>query len=114
MKKLALILSILSVTTGVFGQIDSSGINNNIRYCAQMKDGILVVVDDDNQEISSDVKTDNGTVIRSNGNIIKQDGVTTVLKEGECVNIQGVVVRLTNINTNRKETEAPVTVKQKP
>jgi hypothetical protein len=114
MKKLAFIVFAFSASTAVFGQIDSSGINDNIRYCAQMKDGILVVVDDDNQEISSDVKTDNGTVIRSNGNIVMRDGVTTVLKEGECVNTQGVVVRLTNTNTNRKETESKVTVKQKP
>ena len=114
MKNVALTIILLFMSTFIFAQIDSSNINNNIRYCAQMKDGILVVVDDNDQEISTDVRTDNGTVIKSNGNIVKSDGITTVLKEGECVNTQGVVVRLSKTNTNRKERGSKVTVKQKP
>lgn len=113
MKKLALTLTIFSLSSVAFAQIDSSKINNNIRYCAQMKDGILVVVDEGNQEISSDIRTDNGTVIQSNGNVVQKDGVSTVLKEGECINTQGVVVRLTN-KKEQKTTETKVTAKQKP
>lgn len=113
MKKTALSLTIFSVSSVAFAQIDSGKINNNIRYCAQMKDGIVVVVDEDNQEISSNIRTDNGTVIQSNGNVVQKDGVSTVLKEGECINTQGIVVRLTN-NKEHKTTETKVAAKQQP
>ncbi len=113
MKKLALTLTVFSLSAAAFAQIDSSKSNNNMQYCAQMKDGILVVVDEDNQEISSDIKTENGMVIQSNGNIVKKDGVTTVLKDGECINTQGIVVRLTNTKAT-KQTETKTTAKQKP
>ena len=113
MKTIAFALTAISLSTAAFAQIDSNQINNNIRYCAQMKDGIMVVVDEDNHEINSDIRTDNGTVIQSNGNIVKKDGVTTVLKEGECINTQGIVVRLTDKKA-RKEEGTKVTAKQKP
>jgi hypothetical protein len=113
MKKLTLAITVFSLSSAAFAQVDSSDIHNNIRYCAQMKDGMLVVVDENSNEISSNILTDNGTVIQSNGNIIKKDGVTTVLKEGECINTQGVVVRLTN-KTENKKIETKVTAKQKP
>jgi hypothetical protein len=111
MKNLLPIAFMLALSNTLMSQIDSSSIKNNTRYCAQLKDGILVVVSDDSQEITSDVTTENGTVIKSNGNIVKRDGVTTVLKEGECVNTQGVVVRLTD-NGTRRENDNKVSVKQ--
>ncbi|MFY9308314.1 MAG: DUF6799 domain-containing protein [Bacteroidia bacterium] len=113
MKKLTFAITVLSFSSGAYAQIDSSDIHHNIRYCAQMKDGLMVVVDENNNEISSKILTDNGTVIESNGNIIRKDGVTTALKEGECINTQGIVVRLTN-KTENKKTETKVTAKQKP
>lgn len=97
MKKLILILAVSSISSITFAQTDSSNINKNLRYCAQLKDGILVVVSDQ-KEISSDITTENGTVIKANGNIIKKDGITTVMKDGECIDTQGLMVMADHID----------------
>ncbi len=58
------------------------------KYCAQMKDGLLRVVHD-GQVLTQDVILENGTKIKVDGTIIRKDGTQYVLKEGECVNVEG-------------------------
>ena len=95
MKPSILLLSLFSISSVAFAQVDSSGMNKNQLYCAQLRDGILEVVSDQ-KKITSDIITENGTVIQANGNVIQKDGITKVLKDGECITPQGFKVILVN------------------
>jgi hypothetical protein len=109
MKKLILIPFLSALSISVFAQLDSTKSRTTpIQYCAEYRDGMLVVKGD-NKEITSDITTANGTVIKPNGNIVKKDGVTTILKEGECIDAQGVLVDLItntgNVKTPKQDKE---------
>jgi hypothetical protein len=112
MKKSILMLAILALSSIAFAQVDSSGLNKNIRYCAKLKDGLLVIISDNKQIITSDIITSNGTVIKANGNVIKKDGVTTILKEGECVDAKGFIVGNKNKAKTNKEDQDKAYLKQ--
>ena len=69
--------------------------NNNPKsygsgYCAKMKDGIIVVIYQDNP-ITSDILLDNGATIKPDGTIITKDGNRIMLKDGECINQDGTM-----------------------
>ncbi|MES2590729.1 MAG: DUF6799 domain-containing protein [Bacteroidota bacterium] len=110
MKKSILIIPMLALSSLVFAQTDTSNIKQNLHYCAELRDGILIVVADQ-QEITSDVVTENGTIIKSNGSVMKKDGVTTVLREGECVDTEGIVVKITENKQRRKESDIKMSKK---
>ena len=95
MKEIILVFSIFFCSTFAIAQKDSNRLYRNVRYCAQLKDGLLVIISD-NKQITSDIITANGTTIKANGNVIKKDGVTTYLKEGECIDTRSVMVRNKN------------------
>ena len=59
------------------------------KYCAKLRDGKLVVMHE-GAVLTGDVTLQNGTQIKTDGSIVKQDGQTIVLKEGECVDKSGV------------------------
>ena len=102
MKKSILMFFIFSLTSIGFAQVDSSRINKNRRYCAELKDGLLVIVSD-HKQITSDITTSNGTIIKANGNVIKKNGSTTILNVGECIDTNGLIVRLKNNDKSEKE-----------
>lgn len=60
------------------------------KYCAKMKDGMLVVMHQGNT-LTTDVTLDNGTMIKTDGTVIKKDGSRMMMKEGECVNKSGKI-----------------------
>jgi len=103
MKKVILLLTIVSSSSAVFAQADLND-KKNRQYCAELKDGLLVVIADE-KIITSDITTDNGTIIQANGNIIQKDGITTVLKDGECIDTQGLIVDRTNDENPGNEIE---------
>jgi hypothetical protein len=53
-------------------------------YCGRMVDGKMTVVYH-GAAITSDVKLDDGTVLKPDGNVLRPDGSTFVLKDGECI-----------------------------
>lgn len=58
------------------------------QYCAEIRDGRLVVVFQ-GSVLTSNITLDNGAQIKTDGTIIKEDGTTTVLKQGECIGKDG-------------------------
>ncbi|HXU26739.1 MAG TPA: DUF6799 domain-containing protein [Bacteroidia bacterium] len=69
--------------------------NNNPKsfgssYCAKIKDGVIVVIYQDNP-ITSDILLDNGATIKPDGTILTKDGNRIMLKDGECINQDGTM-----------------------
>lgn len=58
------------------------------KFCAKMINGKTVVMHND-KELTSDFTASSGVKIKTDGTVIKKDGSTLMLKEGECVNTQG-------------------------
>jgi hypothetical protein len=65
--------------------------DNNKKYCCKKKDGKVTVMHD-GSALKSDATLDNGTTIKTDGTVIKKDGSKVMLKEGECVNMDGKIV----------------------
>lgn len=73
------------------------------RYCAKLKDGRVVMVSGQ-REISNDITLANGTKIKTEGPVVeKKDGTTKTLKEGECVDAQGNIVKAKADDKFKKE-----------
>lgn len=87
MKKLMLIAA-CAFSVMVFAGND---LNHPDKYCAHMKDGRLVVMHE-GKALTSDVTLSNGTVVKMDGTVIKKDGTRTMLKEWECVDLDGKVM----------------------
>lgn len=60
------------------------------QYCAQMRDGKMIVLFE-GKEISGDVFLKNGTTVKPDGTIISKDGVRMNLKEGQCIDQFGSI-----------------------
>src|SRR3954471_2410505 len=61
------------------------------KYCAKKKDGKITVMHE-GSALKSDATLDNGTMVKTDGTVIKKDGSKVMLKEGECVNMEGKIV----------------------
>lgn len=60
------------------------------QYCAQMRDGKMIVLFE-GKEITGDVFLKNGSTIKPDGTVISKDGVRFSLKEGQCIDQNGLV-----------------------
>ena len=78
------LINILNVTANTN---DNSQSQN---YCAKLKDGVIVVMYQDNP-ITSDVLLDNGSVVKPDGTIVTKDGNKINLKDGECIDKSGAI-----------------------
>lgn len=96
---------ILFLIATIFSAQLLAGNNNNSsthnKYCTEMKDGKMVVKHE-GKVLDEDQTLSNGTVIKTDGTVIKKDGSRTMLKEGECVDMDGKVV---NKKKAKKEKE---------
>jgi hypothetical protein len=84
MKKNPILVKVCLLTTLSLSASGNSQKHNGGEYCAKVKDGKLYVVHHGKQ-ITKDVRLSNGTIIKSNGIVIKRDGSSMVLKDGECM-----------------------------
>jgi hypothetical protein len=98
MKKAGILLGGLLLSAGLFAQSGES--DSTKRYCAKLMDGIVIMTEEGKQ-VSQEVTLSNGTVIKSDGTITKKDGSKIFLKDGECVDKDGNVVK--GVAWNRKE-----------
>jgi|SRR5882757_172634 len=64
--------------------------NHPDKYCAKLKDGKKTIMHE-GTAITSEVTLNNGARIQLDGTIIKSDGSTTMLQEGECISKDGVI-----------------------
>lgn len=117
MKKLVLVISAACFSLAAAAQADTSdrqkpgmqdpntGMQSQTseQYCAKVKDGRIVMVSGQ-REISNDITLANGTKIKPAGPIVeKKDGTTKTLKEGECVDAQGNIVKSKSDDKLRKD-----------
>ena len=66
--------------------------NKTSTYCFEAKGEILILTRD-GLPVNNDIKLENGTRITANGRIIKPDGTEKLLKEGECTDINGDLMK---------------------
>ena len=76
-------------------------LNQGQNYCAKLKDGVIVVLYQDNP-ITTDVMLDNGSAIKPDGTIITKDGNKLTLKDGQCVDKSGAIPVKENKQINIK------------
>jgi hypothetical protein len=71
------------------------------KYCVEIKDGKLVVMQED-KIIMEEVTLGNGSRITPEANLIQKDGTAVVLKAGECVDIDGSIIKPTKENVKKE------------
>src|SRR5205823_4448128 len=75
-------------------------------YCTSMKDGKLIVMNE-NKELTSDVTLANGAKITTSAILVKNDGSRVALKNDECVDKDGNVVRKEDMKKEDMKKEQP-------
>lgn len=81
---LVLVVSLFALQ-GVFNTPQS----DDGRYCAKLRDGKLIIMYE-GTVVTGDVTLENGTQIKTDGSVVKPDGETIVLKDGECIDKKGI------------------------
>jgi len=84
---LIVVLAVAAFVLNTLGGDDSAAAD---KYCAKMKDGIMTVMHD-GTALTSDVTLGDGSVLKTDGTVIKKNGMSTSLKDGECINQDGTV-----------------------
>jgi hypothetical protein len=77
----------LNITAG-----DGDPKTSQEKYCAKVKDGKLTVMHEGNP-ITGTVTLTNGMQIMTDGTILNRDGTKLMLKEGECVDKDGKLMK---------------------
>ena len=62
------------------------------KYCAKRGEGRIKVLAGE-KEIVSDIKLENGVKITPNGTVVKRNGTKVTLKDGECVDESGAIIK---------------------
>jgi len=60
-------------------------------YCLQFRDGVSVLVQD-GRVINSEVSLENGTKVRPDGTVLRNDGKKLNMKPGECIDQSGIIL----------------------
>jgi hypothetical protein len=80
--------------------------NDNVmwkyKYCASMKDGKMIVMNED-KELSAEATLTNGIKITTDGYVVKTNGERTALKNGECVDNDGKIIQKSNNKKKAKK-----------
>jgi hypothetical protein len=91
MKKVLILFAVSIFTLNVYAQNNVSKVNSREdKFCYQMKNGKMMVVRND-MELTSDYITPKGVTIKPDGTVMRKDGTILMLKEGECVNSEGII-----------------------
>lgn len=64
--------------------------NPNDTYCISMKDSVKILMMEKKQ-ITIDMPLADGSILKPNGILLKQDGTKVELKDGQCINQEGVI-----------------------
>ena len=88
------------------------------KFCAKkvksaLQESKLVIMHND-VEMTSDYTTSSGVKIKTDGTVIKKDGSKIMLKEGQCVNVEGNLEKKDNLKKESKEMkkEEPKTIEK--
>ena len=75
--------------------------NTMKKDCIMMKDGKVMQTKDGNTtELTDDVTLPNGTVVSKDGTVKTKDGKTSMLKDGDCVYMNG---KMTHMAMKKKD-----------
>lgn len=90
MKKLFFILATASLAlNSIAGNDDDTKRKKDPdKYCAEFRDGVLKVIHN-GEPLTEDVTLANGTKIHTDATIEKKDGSVSVMKDGQCVDLEG-------------------------
>ena len=73
-------------------KVISAGSNSGeVRYCAMLKDGKMVLLKD-NAPVAADIELKDGSLVSQDGSIRRKDGTRISLSNGECVDVNGNVL----------------------
>lgn len=92
MKQTTILILLLFLFASVNAQENEKQKRIGEIYCAMLKDNGLMVITKGGVEIMTDLKLNSGTIIRTDGMVVKKDGTEIVLKDGECVDDGGNIV----------------------
>ena len=85
----------------------------NEKYCLQLKDGIMVLMKDGILSTAGITLRD-GSKVSMDGNILRSDGINITMKDGECINIDGVIENVIVENQKQKKNFTDLKEKDKP
>lgn len=86
MKQLIIALAVLAFGyNSAFEQVSDAD-----KYCAKMKDGMMKVMHE-GEIVASEVKLDDGSVLKNDATIIRKNGTIVNMKDGECVDKAGAI-----------------------
>lgn|GEM_PF-1815469 len=132
MKKILTAVMALFITTGLVQAQDQNKSSSatpaatqpaaakcDMKNCCMMKDGKLVQMKDGKEiAMTEDVKLGNGTLVHKDGSMDTKDGKKMMLKDGECIDMNGTMgrVRLPRTSTTEsapaQPTATPVQIEQ--
>src|ERR1051325_5578942 len=95
MKKIIILIAAFIYSMNVMAQVstaDAKNVNWKHKYCAKMKEGKLMIMSE-GKELTADASLENGVKIHTDGTLTKTDGTVVKLKNGECVDKDGNVVK---------------------
>jgi hypothetical protein len=120
MKKLILLISVTLMSAGVFAQVDTrerdrqekpdrnleqqDSSQDNLKDGYIVKDGRMMVVNNGTTSaMKREATLDNGTVVAIDGNYTAKDGKPVMLKDGEHLDLHGVVSKRQNHKRESKD-----------
>lgn len=68
------------------------------KYCSNLKNGVMTLMQN-GKIITSAVVLNDGSRISEAGSVTRTDGSTTILKNGECINSNGIIESVPSENT---------------
>ncbi|MES2285117.1 MAG: DUF6799 domain-containing protein [Bacteroidota bacterium] len=103
--------SIILITVFIFSLNASSQIKDTTRnyehekngkYCAILKDGVMVLMKDGVSPTVAVILRD-GSKVTIDGNVLRSDGINITLKNGECINMNGDIEIMMVKNPKQKK-----------
>ncbi|MDP1745803.1 MAG: hypothetical protein Q8L90_09515 [Bacteroidota bacterium] len=108
MKSTILLITVCIFSLNAFSQIKDTTENleqeKNGKYCAILKDGIMVLMKDE-VPTTALVTLRDGSKVTLDGNILRSDGINIALKNGECIDINGNIENMIVKNPKQKKIE---------
>jgi len=97
MKKIIVFAACLLSLHVVAQDIKTDSIKSKSSYCAEMKDGIMVL-SSEGKQLSNDVVLSTGTTVSVNGMVKTKDGIARQMNEGECIDLANSTAAVTPPN----------------
>ena len=82
------IFSLIAATIFSMSSFADNTTDHSDKYCAKMKDGVKVIMHDGKQ-LTAEVAFTDGSKLKTDGLVVKKDGTTWNLNEGDCLDKDG-------------------------